>query len=163
MLSLSFRHPEGGSGTSPKSSKTSNGKLNGYLGWSCDTLRHAAVGMRLGAEKNPKSATLRNAFRHNQFRSKWVRARTAPGGRKHRRIPEHKGDQIPVKNILRTFASRSSNGRVVPAGSPGSEMLLAQELFVKQLALERARTERSGRRFVLMLLDPSRLARNGAT
>ena len=71
---------------------------------------------------------------------------------------------MPVKNILRTFASRSSsNDGVLPAGSPGSEMLLAQELFVKQLALERARTERSGRRFVLMLLDPSRLARNGAT
>src|SRR5215471_2736450 len=34
---------------------------------------------------------------------------------------------------------------------------LSQELFLKLLCLERKRTERSGRRFVLMLLDPGSL------
>ncbi len=37
--------------------------------------------------------------------------------------------------------------------------MLAQDLFTKQLGLERKRAERSGLRFVLMLLDPSRLVR----
>jgi len=35
--------------------------------------------------------------------------------------------------------------------------LLSEDLFTKLLAVERRRTERSGRRFVLMLLDPGRL------
>ena len=35
--------------------------------------------------------------------------------------------------------------------------MLPQELFMKLLCLERKRTERSGRRFVLMLLDPGNL------
>ena len=37
--------------------------------------------------------------------------------------------------------------------------VLSQELFLKMLCLERKRMERSGRRFVLMLLDPGRLLR----
>ena len=35
--------------------------------------------------------------------------------------------------------------------------MLPQELFMKLLCLERKRTERSGRRFVLMLLDTGNL------
>ena len=35
--------------------------------------------------------------------------------------------------------------------------MLPEELFLKLLSLERKRTERSGRRFVLMLLDPGKL------
>jgi lipopolysaccharide/colanic/teichoic acid biosynthesis glycosyltransferase len=37
--------------------------------------------------------------------------------------------------------------------------MLVEELFMKQLGLERKRAERSGRRFVLMLLDPRKLVR----
>lgn len=40
--------------------------------------------------------------------------------------------------------------------------MLTEEVFTKTLALERKRTERSGRRFVLMLLDPSGLVRRGS-
>lgn len=38
-----------------------------------------------------------------------------------------------------------------------SQELLSEELFIKLLSIERKRTERSGRRFVLMLLDPGKL------
>jgi lipopolysaccharide/colanic/teichoic acid biosynthesis glycosyltransferase len=61
-----------------------------------------------------------------------------------------------MRNILPTSESRiSSNSH---AASDEAEML-AQEAFTKQLGLERKRAERSGLRFVLMLLDPSRLVR----
>jgi len=64
-----------------------------------------------------------------------------------------------VRNILRTAKARAgSNGHVVSASSSGLEML-SEELFMKRLGLERKRTERSGRRFVLMVLDSSRLVR----
>ncbi len=64
-----------------------------------------------------------------------------------------------MRKILRTSEPRVGlNGQARPENSPGSEML-AEERFVKQLALERKRAERSGRSFVLMLLDPSRLLR----
>jgi len=39
--------------------------------------------------------------------------------------------------------------------------MLSSELFLRMLSLERKRTERSGRRFVLMLLDPGRLLKAG--
>jgi exopolysaccharide biosynthesis polyprenyl glycosylphosphotransferase len=38
--------------------------------------------------------------------------------------------------------------------------MLSQDLFMKMLCLERKRTERSGRRFLLMLLDPGKLLRD---
>jgi len=41
--------------------------------------------------------------------------------------------------------------------------MLPQELFLKLLRLERRRTERSGRRFVLMLLDAGQLLKAGKT
>jgi exopolysaccharide biosynthesis polyprenyl glycosylphosphotransferase len=64
-----------------------------------------------------------------------------------------------VRNILRTSQSQAaSNGHGAYWASSGSEML-AEELFMKKLGVERKRTERSGRRFVLMLLDSSRLFR----
>ena len=40
--------------------------------------------------------------------------------------------------------------------------MLSSELFMRMLCLERKRTERSGRRFVLMLLDPGRLLKAGS-
>ena len=40
---------------------------------------------------------------------------------------------------------------------PAGFGMLPQELFTKLLCLERKRTERSGKRFVLMLLDPGNL------
>ena len=40
--------------------------------------------------------------------------------------------------------------------------MLPGELFMRMLCLERKRTERSGRRFVLMLLDPGRLLKAGS-
>ena len=40
--------------------------------------------------------------------------------------------------------------------------ILPDDLFIRMLCLERKRTERSGRRFVLMLLDPGRLLQAGA-
>ena len=64
-----------------------------------------------------------------------------------------------MRNILPTSESRiGSNGRSNSDATSGLEML-AQELFTKQLGVERKRAERSGLRFVLMLLDPTRLVR----
>lgn len=64
-----------------------------------------------------------------------------------------------MRNILRTSESRAdSNGHGAFGVSSGSDML-AEELFMNRLSLERKRTERSGRRFVLMLLDSTRLVR----
>jgi exopolysaccharide biosynthesis polyprenyl glycosylphosphotransferase len=68
-----------------------------------------------------------------------------------------------VRKILRTPEPRVGlNGRAHSENSSGSEML-AEESFVKQLALERKRAERSGRSFVLMLLDLNRLLRKGSS
>lgn len=62
--------------------------------------------------------------------------------------------------MMRTSESRSrTNRRAVSERSAGSKTLLTEALFTKQLSLERKRTERSGRRFVLMLLDSSKLVR----
>lgn len=64
-----------------------------------------------------------------------------------------------MRNILRTSPPQAvSNGHGTYWGSSGSEMF-AEEVFMKKLGVERKRTERSGRRFVLMLLDSSRLFR----
>jgi lipopolysaccharide/colanic/teichoic acid biosynthesis glycosyltransferase len=64
-----------------------------------------------------------------------------------------------VRNILRSSESQAdSNGHSVINSSSVPEML-TEELFMKRLGSERKRTERSGRRFVLMLLDSSRLFR----
>ena len=50
----------------------------------------------------------------------------------------------------------NSNGALQPVSA-----ILPQELFLRMLYLERKRTERSGRPFVLMLLESTRLLRNG--
>ena len=64
-----------------------------------------------------------------------------------------------MRNILRTSPPQAvSNGHGTYWGSSGSEMF-AEEVFMKKLGVERKRTERSGRRFVLMLLDSSKLFR----
>ena len=64
-----------------------------------------------------------------------------------------------LKNI---FANRTT---AAPYRSAAST-LLPPDLFMRTLMLERKRTERSGRSFVLMILDPGRLlqrADNGST
>ena len=58
---------------------------------------------------------------------------------------------------MSTIAQPKTNARSVPSGSPlpplAHPAFLGQDLFVTMLRLERKRTERSNRRFVLMLLD----------
>jgi lipopolysaccharide/colanic/teichoic acid biosynthesis glycosyltransferase len=46
---------------------------------------------------------------------------------------------------------------VAPGNRPWDAQILDQDLFLRMLYLERKRTERSGRRFVLMLLEAGRL------
>lgn len=62
------------------------------------------------------------------------------------------------KNPLSLKANSASDGRlsVIRSGANGVGML-SEDVFTSLLSLERKRTERSGRRFVLLLLDPGRL------
>jgi lipopolysaccharide/colanic/teichoic acid biosynthesis glycosyltransferase len=60
--------------------------------------------------------------------------------------------------MLASGLRHGSNRHAISEGSLASAML-PEELFIKQLGLERKRAERSGRRFVLMLLDAARLVR----
>lgn len=63
-----------------------------------------------------------------------------------------------LNNMLSLKASvRSESARSITRGTSSGFGMLPQELFIKLLRLERKRTERSGRRFVLMLLDPGNL------
>src|SRR5882724_6092809 len=68
----------------------------------------------------------------------------------------------PVSNLLRPQASlRSANHEVFPfEGSPSSK-LLVEDAFRTMLNLERKRTSRSQRRFVLMLLESNTLLKGG--
>jgi len=50
---------------------------------------------------------------------------------------------------------------VIPADEPQDNGMLAEELFVRMLRLERKRTERSHRRFVLMILESGELMKAG--
>lgn len=67
-----------------------------------------------------------------------------------------------LNNMLGLKVNRrpESQFSVIRDDSSGFGML-PQELFMKMLCLERKRTERSGRRFVLMLLDPGTLLKAG--
>jgi lipopolysaccharide/colanic/teichoic acid biosynthesis glycosyltransferase len=63
-----------------------------------------------------------------------------------------------LNNMLGLKVSqRSESGPSVIREDSSGFGMLPQELFMKLLCLERKRTERSGRRFVLMLLDPGSL------
>lgn len=67
-----------------------------------------------------------------------------------------------MTSAARTAKSQAgSNGHGVPRSKPGTAML-AEVAFAEMLSIERKRTERSGRRFVLMLLDASKLVRGGS-
>jgi lipopolysaccharide/colanic/teichoic acid biosynthesis glycosyltransferase len=55
----------------------------------------------------------------------------------------------------------NARSRVVTLKDNAGLGMLPSELFMRMLCLERKRTERSGRRFVLMLLDPGRLLKAG--
>ena len=62
---------------------------------------------------------------------------------------------------LRQFYPQRRNNGTSPAGEASdplaSDGLLSRELFVRTLYVERKRTERSGRSFVLMMLESSKL------
>ena len=62
-----------------------------------------------------------------------------------------------LNNILRIKATSGSETNRFKAPEASDFGLLTQQLFTRMLWLERKRTERSGRRFVLMLLEPGRL------
>ena len=62
-----------------------------------------------------------------------------------------------LNNILRIKATSGSATDRFSAPEVSEFGLLTQQLFTRMLWLERKRTERSSRRFVLMLLEPGRL------
>jgi lipopolysaccharide/colanic/teichoic acid biosynthesis glycosyltransferase len=64
--------------------------------------------------------------------------------------------------MLRLKANSRSETHLSPALESPRFELLSQELFLKMLCLERKRTGRSGRSFVLMLLDLGKLLKGGA-
>jgi len=68
-------------------------------------------------------------------------------------------NSIPLKKVNSRSEARSA---VFPDKSADSG-LLPQDLFMRMLGLERKRTERSGRCFVLMVLNPGRLLKAGNT
>jgi len=65
-----------------------------------------------------------------------------------------------LNNMLSSESVRSARLSVIGKEAQGFG-ILPHELFVRMLCLERKRTERSGRRFVLMLLELGKLARSG--
>jgi lipopolysaccharide/colanic/teichoic acid biosynthesis glycosyltransferase len=65
-----------------------------------------------------------------------------------------------LNNMLGHTLSPRSETRKVKRDERSGLGLLPQNLFIKMLCLERKRTERSGRRFVLMLLDPGSLLKS---
>jgi lipopolysaccharide/colanic/teichoic acid biosynthesis glycosyltransferase len=66
----------------------------------------------------------------------------------------------PVSNLLRPQATlRTTTQDIIPL--EGSSQLLAEDAFLTMLCLERKRTSRSQRRFVLMLLESSTLLKGG--
>ena len=69
--------------------------------------------------------------------------------------------QSVLHNMLGVkIRGRSENQRSALREEDSGLGMLPQQLFVKLLCLERRRTERSGRRFVLMLLDPGNLLKS---
>jgi lipopolysaccharide/colanic/teichoic acid biosynthesis glycosyltransferase len=65
--------------------------------------------------------------------------------------------------MLKPNALRLALAQPLLTDSTAGARIFSQELFLKLLCLERKRTERSGRRFVLMLLDPGALLAPGRT
>jgi lipopolysaccharide/colanic/teichoic acid biosynthesis glycosyltransferase len=67
-----------------------------------------------------------------------------------------------ASNILRSRATlRSATTDVIPLEESFTSKLLAEDAFTTMLSLERKRTARSQRRFVLMLLESSTLLKGG--
>lgn len=67
-----------------------------------------------------------------------------------------------ASNLLRSRATlRSASQDVIPLEGSSSSKLLAEDAFMTMLCLERKRTARSQRRFVLMLLESSTLLKGG--
>jgi lipopolysaccharide/colanic/teichoic acid biosynthesis glycosyltransferase len=63
-----------------------------------------------------------------------------------------------MTTLFRNAANRGNGNSHVARSMPeGFEGILSQELFARMLDVERKRCERSGRRFVLMLLESARL------
>jgi len=68
----------------------------------------------------------------------------------------------PVSNVLRPQVPlRPANHDVIPLEGSSSSKLLAEDAFTTMLCLERKRTSRSQRRFVLMLLESGTLFKGG--
>jgi hypothetical protein len=71
-------------------------------------------------------------------------------------------DELVLNNMPRFRAnSPLAPQSVIPADEPQDNGMLAEELFVRMLRLERKRTERSHRRFVLMILESGELMKAG--
>jgi lipopolysaccharide/colanic/teichoic acid biosynthesis glycosyltransferase len=67
-----------------------------------------------------------------------------------------------VSDLLRSRATlRSATPDVIPLEGSSTAKLLAEDAFTMMLSLERKRTARSQRRFVLMLLESSTLLKGG--
>jgi lipopolysaccharide/colanic/teichoic acid biosynthesis glycosyltransferase len=68
----------------------------------------------------------------------------------------------PASGLLRSRATvRSATPDVIPLEGSSTAKLLAEDAFTLMLSLERKRTARSQRRFVLMLLESSTLLKGG--
>lgn len=68
----------------------------------------------------------------------------------------------PASSLLRSRAAlRSATPDVIPLEESSSSKLLAEDAFTTMLCLERKRTARSQRRFVLMLLESGTLLKGG--
>ncbi len=66
-----------------------------------------------------------------------------------------------MTGLLRNMSLTSRHGEPSPGARQVSNSILVQDLFARMLFLERKRSERSGRSFILMLLESSRLLKNG--
>src|SRR5690242_9791933 len=89
-------------------------------------------------------------FRHNR------------SGHQKRAIQAYQSssERNPMLKYKLNFRDTFPAAAVVKEGSSGLGMLPV-ELFLEMLCIERKRTERSGRKFVLMLLDPGTLLQAG--
>ena len=67
----------------------------------------------------------------------------------------------PASKLLYSQALRSATDDLIPLDDSSSSHLLAEDAFMTMLCLERKRTARSQRRFVLMLLESSTLLKGG--
>lgn len=69
----------------------------------------------------------------------------------------------PLSSLMRRKTdSTSARDKTLPVYSPSESQIFEREAFVRMLSLERKRTQRSGRPFVLMLLEAGALLKAGS-